>query len=434
VRAAEPSRVESFDRSIESAIRFDAAAAVHLAPRVGQLQVLGVMHLVGILIAHRVGEVFVEAIVPRTLDESSARRVVVSGRHRHAGAFAHAVDRLDECLAERRFTNDERAIVILQRTRHNFRGAGAAAIRQRHHRNVQVIARFRGTVILVGIRHAPARVHDHRAARQEPVGDLDRLIQRAARIVPQIEDQPLHALTLQRAQRLPEFLIRVLAELGETDVASLRVDHERGRDRRNVNLVSDDRKIDQLIEAAALQRNANRRALRPAKLSHRIVAGPALRLFAFDLPDDVAAPQALLICGRAFKQRHDGDFAIDDGDRDAETVVPPLLTFAHLCVGARVHETGVRIQRLEHPRDGAVHQPVGFDRADVIRLNGVQGCRKDLVLVGNLVLDGKGAAAVEPAHEGAKGDRKHGDGDGTVATHIREMLNRVLDPVQKGFL
>jgi hypothetical protein len=55
-------------------------------------------------------------------------------------------------------------------------------------------------------------------------------------------------------------------------------------------------------------------------------------------------------------------------------------------------------------------------------------------LVGNLVLDGKGAAAVEPAHKGAKGDRKHGDGDGTVATHIREMLNRVLDPVQKGFL
>jgi len=78
----------------------------------------------------------------------------------------------------------------------------------------------------------------------------------------------------------------------------------------------------------------------------------------------------------------------------------------------------VRIQRLEHSRDGSVHQPVGFDRADVIRLNGVQGRRKDLVLVGNLVLDGKGAAAVEPAHKGAKGDRKDRDGDGTVATHI----------------
>jgi len=55
-------------------------------------------------------------------------------------------------------------------------------------------------------------------------------------------------------------------------------------------------------------------------------------------------------------------------------------------------------------------------------------------LVGNLVLDGKGAAAVEPAHQGTKRDRKHGNGDGTVATHIKEMLNRVLDPVQKGFL
>src|SRR4030095_8005334 len=166
----------------------------------------------------------------------------------------------------------------------------------------------------------------------EPVRNLDGLIQRAARIVPQIQHEPLHSLALQRAQSLPEFLIRVLATLGEPDVSRLLVEHERRGNRRNVNLVANDGQIDQLIEPAALQRTANRSSLRPTQLSPRIGAGPPLRLFAFNLRDDVAASQTFLIGWRAFEQRHDGDLAIDDGDRDAETVVPALLTLAHLRV------------------------------------------------------------------------------------------------------
>ena len=35
-----------------------------------------------------------------------------------------------------------------------------------------------------------------------------------------------------------------------------------------------------------------------------------------------------------------------------------------------------------------------------------------------LILDSEGAAAVETTNQGAKSDRKHGDRDGAVATHI----------------
>src|SRR5207237_9875314 len=97
-----------------------------------------------------------------------------------------------------------------------------------------------------------------------------------------------------------------------------------------VDLVADDLEIDQLVEAAPLQRDANRRPLRAAQLAHRIVARPALRLLAFDLGDDVAAAQAFLIRGRSFEERDDGDFTIDHRDRDAKAVVAPLLAFTHL--------------------------------------------------------------------------------------------------------
>ena len=91
----------------------------------------------------------------------------------------------------------------------------------------------------------------------------------------------------------------------------------------NVDLVTNDSEIDQLVVPAALERDANGSALRPAQLPHGIVAGPPFGLFAFNLGDDVAAPQALLIGWRAFEQRDDGNLAIHDGDGDAETVYRP---------------------------------------------------------------------------------------------------------------
>ena len=77
----------------------------------------------------------------------------------------------------------------------------------------------------------------------------------------------------------------------------------------------------------------------------------------------------------------------------------------------------MRVERLEHAADGAVHEPVGFHLADVIRLDGVHGGGKHPVLVGNLVL-GEGASAKQAAHERADDDDKEGGGGGPVLAHI----------------
>src|SRR5437867_1252094 len=76
------------------------------------LQVGGTVRLVGILIAHRVGEVLVERCIPRTLNEAAAWRVVVRRRQRQPRAAADSVHRLDKRLAERRLADDVRAIVV----------------------------------------------------------------------------------------------------------------------------------------------------------------------------------------------------------------------------------------------------------------------------------------------------------------------------------
>ena len=89
-------------------------------------------------------------------------------------------------------------------------------------------------VVLIRVRDAAACVDDEIAARQEPVRDADRLIERAARIVPQIEHQLLHALRDERLERAPQLVVRRLGIVADADVAALPVEHERALHRDDV--------------------------------------------------------------------------------------------------------------------------------------------------------------------------------------------------------
>src|SRR5207342_3260002 len=111
--AAEAARIEAFDWSRDPLVRLDAAAAVNRPARIGVLQIGRIMRFIGILVAERVAQVLVEARVPRTLNETSARCVVMRGGQRQTGVAADAIDRLDERLAKGRLADDVGAIVIL---------------------------------------------------------------------------------------------------------------------------------------------------------------------------------------------------------------------------------------------------------------------------------------------------------------------------------
>ncbi len=230
---------------------------------------------------------------------------------------------------------------------------------------MRVVALFRRAVLLIGVRDAPARVDDHVATRQEAIGDGNGLIECAAWVVAQIEDQPLHAPGRQLLEGGADLTIRRLRELAELHVAGLRIDHERAADGRDVHFVANDFHVDQLVVAAPLDRDADGRALRTLEPSHRLLARPALgvehsrlagRIGTLDAGDDVAAAQTLLESGRALEDGHHGDVVVDDLNLDTEAVVLSFLALTHLGVGARIEETRVRIERLEHAVDRAVNE------------------------------------------------------------------------------
>ena len=203
-------------------------------------------------------------------------------RQREARTAVDAIHGLHERLSERRFAHDIRAIVILQRTCDNLRGARAAPVRDHHDRHGGELAVLSRAVILVRVGNAPARVHDHPALGEELVGDFDGLIEGTAGIAANVEQEPAHAFARQIVQGALEVAVGVLAEILQLDVGRRRIDHECGRDRRDVHLVARHVERDQLLVPAAPQLDVDRRPLGAPQLLHRLFGAPALGVLVAD--------------------------------------------------------------------------------------------------------------------------------------------------------
>src|ERR1700737_1305649 len=87
----------------------------------------------------------------------------------------------------------------------------------------------------------------------------------------------------------------------------------------------------------------------------------ALGGFAVNGKDFITGPNAGLVGGGPFKGIEDDDLrltvAIGDGlglDGHADAVVLAMLIFAHLGVGFWIVEVGMRVEDVEHARDGTV--------------------------------------------------------------------------------
>ena len=71
------------------------------------------------------------------MNRASARRVPLAGRDLELVAALERIHRLHESLAERRRSDDERAVVVLQRAGDDLRGRRRAAVEQHDERNVE---------------------------------------------------------------------------------------------------------------------------------------------------------------------------------------------------------------------------------------------------------------------------------------------------------
>ena len=338
-------------------------------------------------------------------------------RQREARAVGDRIHRLHQCLAEGGFADDVGAVVVLHRARENLRRAGAVAIGDDHHRNVEERAVLGRVVVLVGVPNTATRVDDHLPLRQELVRHLDGLVERAARIAANVIEETRHPLRAQVVQRALHLAVGVLAPVLMTNVAGGRVDHEVRRDREDLHLVARHVQRQQLLVAATANLHLHHRALAAAQLLHRLLGGPPLGIVTIDARHHVAAADTHLEGRRAFEHTGRGDVALDRLDGDAEPVVAPLLSLAHLRVLTRVEEARVRIERREHAADGGVDHAVRFNLVDVLPFDGTERRRERRVACGQPVVHRERAAPEQSANQCRDGDDKHDDGDGTHTSH-----------------
>ncbi len=272
-------------------------------------------------------------------------------------------------------------------------------------------------IVLRGVRRAAARVDDQLALLNEPVRHLDRLIERAAGILTEIEHQTGHALLREVAKRATKFLVGVFTEVGHADVAGRRVEHHGGGNGQHADFVARHTQIDQLLVTNPAHADVDCRSLRATQLAHGLLGRPPLGVLLFNPCDDVAATQARRPRRRPFEDRADRQVSIDRSNRDPKAVVATFLPLAHLAVGVGIHEARMRIQRLQHAADGAVDEAIRFRVANIGVFDGLQCVGKNPVLLIQLIL-GQRAAAKKAADKGANDDNEGRRGQGSVLTHI----------------
>ena len=122
------------------------------------------------------------------LDQPAAGSVVARGGQQQRGIFAERELRLHEALAEACLADDQAAIVILNGAGDDFRSRRALAVDQHDERNLDaLIAAHR---IVAAFRRRAAAMRNHELILfEEHVRHADGLIQQAAAVAAQVDDQ-----------------------------------------------------------------------------------------------------------------------------------------------------------------------------------------------------------------------------------------------------
>ena len=200
---------------------------------------------------------------------------------------------LHAALAERRLADDHGAVVVLERAGDDLAGARRGAVDQDHDRVVGLGAVARRALLLAALGAADGG--DDRAALQELVGDLRRLLEQAAGVAAQVEHQALErASFLQLGERLVQLVARARLELLEADVADARLERA-VLDRLDADLLA--RELEgaralPAVGAVAMHPDRDLGARLAAQALHRVVERHVERRLVVDLDDAIEPLEA----------------------------------------------------------------------------------------------------------------------------------------------
>ena len=183
-------------------------------------------------------------------------------------------------------------------------------------------------------------------------------MQQTARIVAQVEHQPLQARTLAIGIRLVKFFKMAhhvrrgfFLELGDAQVAVTRFDGFR-LDALHLDLVALDGDLERLRLALAQDGELDRGLRLAAHLLDGVVQRHAFHRRFVELDDEVARLDTGAIGGRVLDRGDDLDEAVLHADLDAEATEFTLRRNLQILEGVGVQIGGMRIEIGQHAADG----------------------------------------------------------------------------------
>ena len=256
--------------------------------------------------------------------------------------------------------------MILQRTGHDLGSRGGAAIDQHHNRLAAGdVARL--CIVTLGILGMAAAGRNDLARIEQIVRNRNRLIQKPARIVAQIEHIALERrpdLLLQVAHRLLQARIGLFVEAGQADIGDIAfappfhaVDLHDGAGQGEV---------ERFLGAVAQNGQRDLRACGPAHLGDGIVQRHALHRHIVDGRDEIARLDASLGGRCIVDRRHHLDQAVFHRDFDAKAAELALGLNLHVGKAFGIHVAGMRVEGGDHALDRVVDQLAILHRADII--------------------------------------------------------------------
>ena len=359
-------------------VRHDTAAAVydlstrsHPFERIGKMNAVGRKKLVVLIAVIKV--LFVVSVIADRvgfLDRTARRGIVTRRRQPQGRTVAVRYLALHEAFAERTASDDRTPVVILQRSGENLARRGASFVDQHHDLHILRLAFAVGVfahLLVVTV----FGIDDQLALVQELVGHGDRLVEKSARVAPQVEDQLRHTLGAQRGECPVELVERTAGKLSQLDVPYAVGDAESRFDTLDRNHAAHDIDLDQVGDTLPFEAQVNRRTARTAQFLDDIVLGnlaPGDKRIV-DLDDPVAGLDPGLVA-RALGNDIQHDDRVGSHVKDhTDTVELPFEGFVQSLHLRNGDIDRVGIELLDQHRDDVLGQRIHRHRIDILVLD-----------------------------------------------------------------
>ena len=212
--------------------------------------------------------------------------------------------------------------------------------------------------------------NDQLSLMQELVRHAHAFVEQAAGILPQIKNQSLQVAHL--VERVRHFMLRGFIETGNVHIADSGLDQEVQVHAVTRNLIAHHCELQRLVRPFAQNRDVDRGSLGPLQQVGHIARAHVVGGLAVHGGDDVARPDAGAIRGRSHKRRNHDHFVVARPHRHSHAVIFPALIFAQQGIRLGIEEIRVRIEHVQHARNGPVVDGlVGVHRLGIVLLHHV---------------------------------------------------------------